>query len=120
MARALSIVYDPVGGAMARQALSAMAWGGRYLVVGFASGEIPDFPANLLLLKEASVIGVYWGDWAALNPSQAATNFQEVAELVSQGTLEPRITAVYPLDRFGEAFAELAERRARGKVVLTF
>ena len=117
--KGVDIVYDPVGGEMARQALSALGWGGRFLVVGFASGEIPAFPANLLLLKEASVIGVYWGDWAALNPSLAASNFQEVAELISQGTLEPRITASYPLDQFGEAFAELAGRRARGKVVLT-
>lgn len=118
--KGVDVVYDPVGGEMARQALSALAFSGRYLVVGFASGEIPAFPANLLLLKEASVMGVYWGDWAALNPGDAASNFQEVARMVGEGTLTPRITSVYPLERFQEAFAELAERRARGKVVLTF
>lgn len=114
------VVYDPVGGAMARQALSALAWDGRYLVVGFASGEIPSFPTNLLLLKEASVIGVYWGDWAARNAVAAGSNMKEVADLVEQGKLKPRVTAAYPLDRYTEAFSELAERRALGKVVLIF
>jgi NADPH2:quinone reductase len=118
--RGADIVYDPVGGELARQSLSALAWDGRYLVVGFASGEIPAFPANLLLLREVSVIGVYWGDWAAKNPQLAASNMQEVAGLVASGELKPRITAAYPLERFEEALSALAERRALGKIVLTF
>jgi NADPH2:quinone reductase len=118
--RGADVVYDPVGGAMARQALSALAWDGRYLVVGFASGEIPSFPANILLLREASIIGVYWGDWAAKNPTVAESNMKEVADWVEQGKLKPRITAAYPLDRYQEAFSELAGRRVLGKVVLTF
>lgn len=116
----VDVVYDPVGGAFATQALQALGWNGRYLVVGFAAGEIPQFPANLVLLKEARIIGVYWGDWAARNPDLAASNVRELVGLIADGTLEPRVMATYPLDRFEEAFAELAERRARGKVVLTF
>lgn len=118
--RGVDVVYDPVGGELAREALSSLAWDGRYLVVGFASGEIPAFPANRLLLKEASVIGVYWGDWAAKNPSQASRNMQELASLVAEGRLKPRVTGSYPLERFEEAFTALAERRAMGKVVLKF
>lgn len=114
------VVYDPVGGDLAIEALKALGWQGRHLVVGFASGDIPAFPANLLLLKEARAIGVYWGDWAAKNPADAASNMQELVALVADGTLKPRITAVYPLERFQDAFSALAERRALGKVVLTF
>lgn len=118
--RGADVVYDPVGGELALQALGALAWDGRYLVVGFASGEIPSFPANLLLLREASVIGVYWGDWAAKNPGAAASNMREIAGLVAGGDLQPRITAAVPLERFEEAFAALAGRRVLGKIVLTF
>lgn len=118
--RGVALVYDPVGGELARQALSALAWDGRYLVVGFASGEIPAFPLNILLLKEARVIGVYWGDWAARNPELAASNMQEIAGHVKEGTLKPRVTAAYPLEDFRDAFSALAERRVLGKVVLTF
>jgi NADPH2:quinone reductase len=114
------VVYDPVGGELGKQALSALAWQGRHLVVGFASGEIPAFPANLLLLKEACLIGVYWGDWAVRNPGLAASNMQELADLVKGGTLKPRVTATYPLERFEEAFSALAQRQAMGKVILTF
>lgn len=118
--RGVDVVYDPVGGELARQALGTLAWGGRHLVIGFASGEFPAFPANLLLLKEASVIGVYWGDWAARNPGPAGANMEEIAGLVAEGALKPRITAAYPLERFEQAFSALAERRALGKIVLTF
>jgi len=116
----VDVVYDPVGGELARQALSALGWGGRYLVVGFASGEIPSFPANLLLLKEASAVGVYWGDWAARNPELSASNMREIANLVVDGKLQPRITQSYALERFAEAFDALASRRAMGKVIITF
>jgi NADPH2:quinone reductase len=114
------VVYDPVGGELASLALQSLGWQGRYLVVGFASGQIPEFPANLLLLKERRVIGVYWGDWAAKDPAASASNMQELGKLVADGTLSPRVTAVYPLERYEEAFASLAQRRALGKVVLTF
>lgn len=116
----VDVVYDPVGGEAAREALRLLAWGGRYLVVGFASGDIPEFPANLVLLREASIIGVYWGGWAQKNPGLAASNMKDLGEMVARGALQPRVTGAYPLDRFAEAFAALAGRRVRGKLVLTF
>ena len=112
------VVYDPVGGELAQQALRATAWHGRYLVIGFASGDIPNFPANLALLKEASIIGVFWGSWAARNPGAHAKNVQEMAELIANGKLRPRVTESYALDDFVAAFAAITERRAKGKVIL--
>ena len=117
--KGVDVVYDPVGGELAEQAFRSLAWHGRYLVVGFASGAIPKFPANIALLKEASVIGVWWGTWAAHNPDDSLQNLAELAALVDQGTLTPRVTKTYPLDQFKQAFASLTVRRARGKVVLT-
>lgn len=117
--KGVDVVYDPVGGDLAIEALKSLAWQGRYLVVGFAAGAIPAFPANLLLLKEASVIGVYWGDWAAKNPAKSASNIREIVSHLADGTYKPRITAEYPLERFQEAFEALAQRRAMGKIVLT-
>jgi NADPH2:quinone reductase len=117
--RGVDVVYDPVGGDLAEQAYRSLAWHGRYLVIGFASGEIPRFPANIALLKEASVIGVWWGTWAGHNPALAARNMSDLAALVEDGTLKPRVTERYPLERFADAFAAITGRRALGKVVLT-
>ena len=114
------VVYDPVGGELAQQAFRATAWHGRYLVVGFASGDIPAFPANIALLKEASVVGVWWGTWLAKHPQQHRQNMQELAAWTDSGTLRPRVTETYPLDEFKEAFAAITARRARGKVILQF
>jgi len=112
------VVYDPVGGALAEQAFRALAWHGRYLVVGFASGDIPAFAANIALLKEASILGVWWGTWCEKNPALQMRNMQELAQLIAAGKLMPRITESYALDDFRNAFAALAERRALGKVIL--
>jgi len=112
------VVYDPVGGELANQAFRATAWHGRYLVIGFASGDIPQFPANIALLKEASIIGVWWGTWAAKNPGEQVRNMQELAELVAAGTLTPRTTESFALDDFVQAFRAITERRALGKVTL--
>lgn len=112
------VVYDPVGGELAEQAFRATAWHGRYLVIGFASGDIPRFPANIALLKEASIIGVWWGTWASKNPKLQIQNMVEMAALVSQGTLSPRVTESYSFEEFKEAFKVITERRARGKVIL--
>ena len=112
------VIYDPVGGELADQALRATAWHGRYLVIGFASGDIPTFPANIALLKEASIIGVWWGTWAAKNPKEQLKNVQELAALVTAGKLQPRITESYALDDYKEAFKAITDRRALGKVVL--
>jgi NADPH2:quinone reductase len=117
--KGVDIVYDPVGGELAQQALRALAWQGRYLVIGFACGDIPSFPANIALLKEASIIGVWWGTWAQRNPRDSIQNMAELAAMVAEGKLIPRVTESYPLDQFSEAFASLENRRARGKVILT-
>ena len=112
------VVYDPVGGELAAQAFRATAWHGRYLVIGFAAGDIPRFPANIALLKEASIIGVWWGTWAAKNPRLQVENMLEVAQWVSAGKVTPRVTESYSLDEFAKAFAAITERRALGKVTL--
>lgn len=117
--KGVDVVYDPVGGELADQAFRALAWHGRYLVIGFASGDIPRFPINITLLKEASVIGVWWGTWAARNPEDSLQNMMELAAMVEQGKLTPRVTETYPLDRYVDAFASITERRARGKVIFT-
>ena len=112
------VVYDPVGGDLAEQAFRATAWHGRYLVIGFAAGDIPKFPLNIALLKEASIIGVWWGTWAAKNPQIQVQNVQEMASLIAAGKLKPRVTEAYPLDDYIDAFKAITERRALGKVIL--
>ena len=112
------VVYDPVGGELAEQAFRATAWHGRYLVIGFACGDIPKFPANIALLKEASIIGVWWGTWAMKNPQLQIQNMLAMAQLIKEGTLTPRVTESYALDEYVDAFKAITERRARGKVIL--
>lgn len=114
----VDVVYDPVGGQLADQAYRAMAWHGRYLVIGFACGDIPKFAANIALLKEASIVGVWWGTWAAKNPGLHAQNMQEMTELVAEGRLAPRVSESYSLDEYISAFKAITGRRARGKVIL--
>jgi len=112
------VVYDPVGGELADQAFRATAWHGRYLVIGFACGDIPKFAANIALLKEASILGVWWGTWAKKNPQLQIQNLQEMTQLIADGNLTPRVTESYALDEFKDAFKTITERRARGKVIL--
>jgi NADPH2:quinone reductase len=114
----VDVVYDPVGGEQSQQALRALAWHGRHLIVGFASGDIPQLPANIALLKEASIIGVWWGTWAAKNPGLQIQNMSELAALVSSGVLKPDVTETFPLNEFEKAFQTISERRALGKVIL--
>jgi NADPH2:quinone reductase len=117
--KGVDVVYDPVGGKLADEALRATAWHGRYLVIGFACGDIPKFPANILLLKEASIIGVWWGTWAAKNPKLHFQNLKEISYLIKTGKLSPKITEEYSIERYQDAFKVITERRAKGKVVLT-
>jgi len=112
------VVYDPVGGELADQAFRATAWHGRYLVIGFASGDIPKFPANIALLKEASIIGVWWGTWALKNPELQRQNMFEMVKLVRAGKVSPRVTESYSIDKFAAAFRAITERRALGKVTV--
>jgi NADPH2:quinone reductase len=115
----VNVVYDPVGGEHAGQALRGIAWHGRYLVIGFASGEIPRLPANLLLLKEASLVGVWYGPWAERHNDELRRNAAELDEMVAARKLTPRVCASFTLDRFADAFRLIVERRVLGKVVLT-
>ena len=113
------VVYDPVGGELSDAALRATAWHGRYLVIGFASGDIPKFAANILLLKEASAIGVWWGTWAAKNPHKHIQNIKELGVMIASGVITPRVTEEFAMDQYKEAFEVITERRAKGKVILT-
>ncbi len=116
--KGVDVVYDPVGGELAQQALRALAWHGRYLVIGFASGDIPDFPANIALLKEASIVGIWWGTWLLNHPQAAEQNMQELFGMVAEGILKPRVTESWPLENYAQAFNSITTRSARGKVIL--
>ncbi len=118
--KGVDVVYDPVGGELALQALRSLGWHGRYLVIGFASGEIPSFPANLALLKEASIVGVWWGTWADRHPAAHIDNMTKLAGFVADGTVSPRVTAQFPLDDYEIAFGEIMQRRVLGKIVFVF
>jgi NADPH2:quinone reductase len=111
------VVYDPVGGEYSEAALRATAWDGRFLVIGFASGDIPKIPLNLTLLKGLQIVGVFWGTWTKRDPAASQQNFVELKEMFEKGQLKPRVTT-YPLTEFAPALRELSERRARGKIVL--
>ncbi|MBN8432014.1 NADPH:quinone oxidoreductase family protein [Microbulbifer salipaludis] len=113
------VIYDPVGGQFTEQAYRSIAWGGRYLVVGFAAGDIPKLPLNLPLLKAGDILGIYWGGWAARDPRGNMQNFSELLGFVQDGSLQPLTTEVYALEDFLQAFTVIGERRAQGKVVLT-
>ncbi len=114
----VDVVYDPVGGELSETAFRATAWGGRHLVVGFASGDIPSLALNLPLLKGASLVGVFWGSWIGREPAAAAENISELYELASGGEINPRISSVHELDDYAEAFSQLIDRKAQGKVLL--
>lgn len=115
----VDVVYDPVGGEFAEAALRSLAWHGRYLVVGFASGDIPRLPVNLLLLKEASLVGVWYGPWAERHNDELRQNTAELNTLVAARKITPRFCAAFTLDNFVKAFRLIVERRVLGKVVLT-
>ncbi|HEX7872287.1 MAG TPA: NADPH:quinone oxidoreductase family protein [Sphingobium sp.] len=114
----VDVVYDPVGGTYAEPALRALAWEGRYLVVGFPAG-IPAIPLNLPLLKGCQIVGVFWGSFIERFPQRNRANVAELLDLYASDRLHPVISAHYPLERGGEAIAHLASRRAIGKVVVT-
>src|SRR5262245_11818080 len=116
--RGVDVVYDPVGGPYAEPAVRSTAWRGRYLVVGFANGEIPRIPLNLLLLKGSSLVGVYWGDWTRREPEPAAAGMEELHGWLAAGKLKPHLAGCYPLARAAEAIAALASRKVAGKLVV--
>lgn len=117
--KGVDVVYDCVGGPAAESAVRALAWEGRFLVVGFASGEIPKLPLNLLLLRGADAVGVYWGESVKRDPAGHRRNMMQVLEWVAEGKLQPRIHGTFPLEAICEAIGVLDRREAVGKVVLT-
>ncbi len=112
------VVYDAVGADLAEPLVRATAWGGRYLVIGFAGGDIPKLPLNLVLLKSVDVVGVHWGKWTERDPAGQAANMAWLLGEVAAGRLVPKIHGRYPLERAAEALAAIEAREVRGKVVL--
>ena len=114
----IDVIYDPVGDRFTEPALRNMAWNGRFLIVGFAAGEIPKIPANLTLLKGCSVVGVFWGAFTAKEPKAHIQNVKELMQLFAEGKIIPRVSEVFPFEQYEDALAALSSRRAKGKVVL--
>ena len=112
------VVYDPVGGKYSEAALRATAWNGRLLVIGFAAGEIPKIPLNLTLLKGASIVGVFWGQFTMREPARATAQFRQLYEWVRDGKLAPHIHATPPLAEAPAAMRTLLDRKVQGKIVL--
>ena len=117
--RGADVVYDPVGGPYSEPAFRSIAWRGRHLVVGFAAGEIPKLPLNLALLKGASVVGVFWGDFARREPARFAESVAQLARWYDEGRLKPHVDETLPLASAREALKRMAERKVKGKLVLT-
>jgi len=118
--KGVDVVYDPVGGDYAEPAIRGMAWKGRYLVIGFASGPIPKIPLNLTLLKGCSIVGVFWGRFSMEEPEENLKNIEELWELFAQGKISPVVTDSFSIEQYEDAFNCLIERRARGKVIMNF
>ncbi len=117
-AEGADVILDPVGGAYAESALRSIGWEGRYLVVGFPAG-IPRLPLNLTLLKSCDVCGVFWGAFAARDPKRNTEHVEQLFRWWAEGSITPKISATYPLERGGEAIAALRDRTAIGKLVVT-
>ncbi|ARU90322.1 NADPH:quinone oxidoreductase family protein [Pseudomonas sp. M30-35] len=112
------VIYDPVGGDLFDLAVRSIAWNGRLLVVGFASGRIPEVPVNLMLLKGASVVGVFWGSFAQRQPQDNLANFQQLFAWHAEGKLKPLVSETFALEKAADAINLLGQRKAVGKVVV--
>jgi NADPH2:quinone reductase len=112
------VIYDPVGGDYSEQAFRSIGWRGRYLVVGFAAGPIPSLPLNLALLKGASIVGVFWGDFAKREPKANAAMMAELAQWYGQGKIKPVIDRTMPMAELKAAFAHMGSRGVKGKLVM--
>ena len=112
------VIYDPVGGEFAEPAFRSIGWRGRYLVVGFASGPIPSLPLNLALLKGASIVGVFWGDYARREPKANAAMMAELAQWYAQGKVKPVIDRTMPMSELKAAYAHMGSRGVKGKLVM--
>jgi len=116
--RGVDVVYDPVGGDAAMAAMRSLARRGRLLVIGFAAGDVPQFPANYLLVKHISVVGVYWGSYRLNEPELFRASFDELAIWYAEGRLKPHVSQVFPLARAPEALGVMEGRRATGQLVI--
>jgi NADPH2:quinone reductase len=113
------VIYDPVGGSLAEAALRSTAWQGRYLVIGFASGDIPKIPLNLVLLKGCQIVGVFWGSFVMREPEKHRAHAEQLFRWIAEGKLSPAIDAVLPFEQAAEALHRLEQRQVKGKLVLT-
>ncbi|MDH3742863.1 MAG: NADPH:quinone oxidoreductase family protein [Hyphomicrobiales bacterium] len=116
--KGVDVVYDPVGGPLAEQALRATGWNGRFLVIGFASGNIPKLPLNLVLLKGCQVVGVFWGDHTQREPDKHRANMATLLDWCRSGKIKPYIYKTYALEETVDALQDLAERRVKGKTII--
>jgi NADPH2:quinone reductase len=116
--RGPDVIYDPVGGVYSEPALRSIAWRGRHLVVGFANGEIPKLPWNLMLLKGASVVGVFWGDFVRREPAANMAAMRQMMGWMAEGKLRPLVSRRYPLMEAAQALNDMAARKVTGKVVI--
>lgn len=113
------VIYDPVGGDYSEPALRAMAWRGRYLVIGFAAGAIPKIPLNLALLKGCAITGVFWGRFTQEEPQNNLANSLQIMKWFEAGKIKPHIHKMYPLEEASKALEEMMGRRVKGKVIVT-
>ena len=113
-----NVVYDPVGDSYSEPCIRATAWDGRYLVIGFAAGEIPKIPINLALLKGMKIVGVFWGAWVGMFPQENKKNFEELFQLHSDGKINPEVSDSFSLNDGAQAIAHLKDRKAKGKVII--
>jgi len=116
--KGVDVAFDPVGGNYSEPVLRGMAWNGRFLVIGFAAGDIPRIPLNLPLLKGCSIVGVFWGTFTEREPEHNSENLQELLTWFSEGKLKPRISATYPLESAAQALNDIMNRKVTGKAVL--
>ncbi len=118
--KGVDVVYDPVGGPLTELALRSLAWKGRLLVIGFASGEIPKPPLNLTLLKGCDIRGVYWGEFVAREPEAHRDNMSQLLSWAESGALKVHVHAKFPIEEYLKAFEAISKRQALGKVLLQF
>jgi NADPH2:quinone reductase len=116
--KGVDIIFDPVGSHFSEAALRAIAWEGRFLVIGFAAGDIPKMPLNLALLKGCDIRGVFWGTWASLNPQKNRANLERLVQWAAEGKISSHVDRTFPLAQTADALQVLAKRQAMGKVIL--
>jgi len=116
--RGIDVIYDPIGGAFSEAALRSLGWEGRFLVIGFAAGEIPKIPLNLALLKSCDIVGVAWGNFTERFPEQQAENMKQIVRWAADGKLSVPVHAVYPLADTPRALKDIAARKVMGKAII--